>query len=141
MVLGIKLNLAADGLVSQCAGGGVDPLASLSGRKQTLGPGGQCPGHSWPPRAPVLLAVSALHLCNSSPEEQWGRGSSETQLPALRSLPKARTQVMKAWLRFPSISRMPRCPGPQHNCSGHLVMATGLGVVTRVVLWEGGTCI
>ena len=32
MVLGIKLNLAAEGLVSQRAWGGVDPLTGLSGR-------------------------------------------------------------------------------------------------------------
>ena len=111
MVLSIKLNLAAEGLVSQRAWGGVDPLTGLSGRKQTLGPEGQCPAHSWPPRAPALLAVSAPHLCNSSLVEQRGRGSSsETQLPAPRSLPEARTQVMKAREALPG-SDSPASPG------------------------------
>lgn len=40
MMLGTKMNLAAERLVSQRAGGGVDLLTGLSGRKQTLGPGG-----------------------------------------------------------------------------------------------------
>lgn len=43
MMLGVKMNLAAERLVSQRAGGGVDLLTGLSGRKQTLGPGGSVP--------------------------------------------------------------------------------------------------
>lgn len=46
MMLGTKMNLAAERLVSQRAGGGVDLLTGLSGRKQTLGPGGVCIQHT-----------------------------------------------------------------------------------------------
>ena len=71
MMLGVKMNLAAErGWSPSVREVGWTCSPVCLGGSRLWGLGGQYPAHSWPPRAPALLAVSALHFCNSSPEEE-----------------------------------------------------------------------